>query len=109
MNRGLFEKDKITFKLLISTRLLIGSGLLSSNDVDLLLKAGGGIDDTGDCPEWMNKKTWLNLKALAYHKFANQASPFFQDIIRLVEKDDEQWKMYFDEAEPEKCKIPSQF
>ena len=66
MNRGLFEKDKITFKLLISTRLLIGNSLLSSADVDLLLKAGGGMDGTGDCPEWISdKKIWLNLKALA--------------------------------------------
>ena len=84
MNRGLFEKDKITFKLLISTRLLIGNGSLSSADVDLLLKAGGGMDDIGDCPEWINKKTWLNLKALALHKFANQSHTFFQDIGRWM-------------------------
>jgi dynein heavy chain len=109
INRGLFEKDKITFKLLMSTKILIKNSILTSADVDLLLKAGGGVDDRDDCPQWIKKKTWLNLKALASHKFNHLKSVFFKDILKLIDRDEEAWKMYFDETEPEKCKVPSQY
>jgi hypothetical protein len=38
----LFEKDKITFLLMISFKILITAKKLSSNDVGAFLKAGAG-------------------------------------------------------------------
>jgi dynein heavy chain len=70
INRGLFERDKITFKLLMATKILIKAGSLTTADVGLLLKAGGGIDDRNNpFASWMQQKNWLNLKALSKHKF----------------------------------------
>lgn len=42
VNRGLFEKDKITFLLMICFKILLTAKKLTSNDVGAFLKAGAG-------------------------------------------------------------------
>jgi dynein heavy chain len=42
VNRGLYEKDKTTFKLMMATRIMIKDKKLSTSDVLLFLKAGAG-------------------------------------------------------------------
>jgi dynein heavy chain len=53
INRGLFERDKVMFKLMMATKILIKDGKLTNGDVGLLLKAGGGIDDRTKPFSWM--------------------------------------------------------
>ena len=45
INRGLFERDKVTFKLMMAMKIMIKEGKLTSTDVNVFLKAGSGIDD----------------------------------------------------------------
>ena len=52
--RGLFEKDKVTFKLQMCLKILIKAKMLTQNDVNILLKAGGGIDDRNKKFSWMD-------------------------------------------------------
>lgn len=40
VNRGLFEKDKITFILMMCFKILTTAGKITFNDVSLFLKAG---------------------------------------------------------------------
>jgi dynein heavy chain len=54
INRGLFENDKITFKLMMATKILIKDGRLTAADVSMFLKAGGGIDDRNKIFNWMD-------------------------------------------------------
>jgi dynein heavy chain, axonemal len=42
VNRGLFEKDKITFMLMICFKILITGKKLTGVDVGMFLKAGAG-------------------------------------------------------------------
>ena len=44
INRGLFEKDKLTFLLMICMKILLIGGKLTQTDADLLLKGGKGLD-----------------------------------------------------------------
>jgi dynein heavy chain len=44
VNRGLFEKDKITFMLMICFKILITAKKLTGTDVGMFLKAGAGED-----------------------------------------------------------------
>lgn len=106
VNRGLFERDKITFKLMISTKILIKDGKLTSADVSLLLKAGAGIDDRQKLFNWMEQKTWLNLKALSKHKFGNDHTFFFKELPERIARNEPAWRKWIDENEPESVPVP---
>lgn len=107
ISRGLFERDKVTFKLLMATKILIKDSKLSSADVGLLLKAGGGIDDRNNpFASWMQQKQWLNLKALSKHKFNNDHAMFFKELPERINRNEQVWKKWIDENEPENMPIP---
>jgi len=106
INRGLFERDKVTFKLMMATKILIKDGKLTNADVSLLLKAGAGVDDRNKPFSWMEQKAWLNLKALSKHKFANEHTFFFKELPDRVNRNEQLWKKWIDENEPENVPVP---
>jgi len=106
INRGLFERDKVTFKLMMATKILIKEGKLTPGDVSLLLKAGAGIDDRNKPFTWMDQKTWLNLKALSKHKFANEHMSFFKELPERITRSEGAWRKWIDENEPENTPVP---
>jgi len=90
----------------MATKILIKSGKLTSGDVGLLLKAGGGIDDRNKPFSWMEQKTWLNLKALSKHKFGQDISIFFKGLPDNIQRKEQEWKAWIDENEPEIVPVP---
>jgi dynein heavy chain len=44
VNRGLFEKDKITFLLMVCFKILITAKKITNNDVSIFLKMGDSLD-----------------------------------------------------------------
>jgi dynein heavy chain len=54
INRGLFEVDKTTFKLMMCLRILMKGGVLSGPDVGLFLKAGAATDDKNKKFNWLD-------------------------------------------------------
>jgi len=106
INRGLFETDKVTFKLMMSTKILIKDGRLTPADVSLFLKAGAGVDDRQKIFNWMEQKTWLNLVALSKHKFANDHTFFFKELKDRIQRGDQAWRKWIDENEPENVPVP---
>jgi len=106
INRGLFERDKTTFKIMMCTKILIKAGKLTSGDVGLFLKAGAGIDDRNKIFNWMTDKTWLNLKALSKHKFANDHTCFFKELPDRIARNDAIWRQWIEENEPESMPVP---
>ena len=54
----------------------------------------------------MDQKTWLNVLALSKHKFNNEPSGFFKDIIDKIQRYEKEWKKYLDEGAPELVAIP---
>jgi dynein heavy chain len=69
INRSLFERDKVTFKLMVSLKILIKAEQLTVGDMNMMLKAGAAIDDKNKKFNWLDQKAWLNLVALSKHKF----------------------------------------
>lgn len=69
INRGIFERDKVMFKLMMCLRILINENVLTMADVGIFLKAGAAVDDKNKKFNWMEKKTWDNIVALSKHKF----------------------------------------
>jgi len=48
----------------------------------------------------------LNILALSKHKFNNEPSGFFKDIIDKIQRYEKEWKKYLDENAPENVNIP---
>ena len=106
INRGLFERDKVTFKLMMALKILIKDGKLTMGDVNMFLKAGSGIDDRNKPFNWMDQKQWLNLKALSKHKFNNDHSMFFKELPERVGRTEQIWRKWIEENEPENIPVP---
>jgi dynein heavy chain len=106
INRGLFERDKVTFKLMMCFKILIKAGILTAADVGVFLKAGSGIDDRNKKYNWMDQKVWLNIVALSKHKFGNDHSFFYKELPERIGRLEKDWKKFFDENEPENAVVP---
>merc|ERR1719446_1587983 len=60
MNRGLFERDKMMFKLLVTLKIKVVAKQLTSGDVSMFLKAGSALDSKAEKPnpfKWMSEKS----------------------------------------------------
>jgi len=101
INRGLFERDKTTFKLMMCLKIMIKAGNLSPADVGVLLKAGSGISDSGNKYRlFINDKQWNNIVALSNHKF-NGETAFFSELQTRIGRVEKEWKAFLAENEPE--------
>lgn len=107
INRGLFERDKTTFKLMMCFKILIKEGRITPADVGLFLKAGGGVDGATKQFNWLDQAQWLNLVALQNHKFNNEHTKFFNGLQERIGKNEPVWKNWiYDAAEPENIPVP---
>ena len=106
INRGLFERDKVTFKLMMCFKILIKAQILTSADIGVFLKAGSGVDDRNKKYNWMDWKTWLNIVALSKHKFGNEHSFFYKELPERIGRLEKDWRKFLDENEPENAIIP---
>lgn len=112
MNRGLFERDKMMFKLMVALKISVVNGDLTNEDVMIFLKAGGSLDKNQErsCPfsKWMSEKVWLNAIQLTRHSFGREQVPVFKDLTDHLarQRNDIGWRKWFDESEPENCPVP---
>ena len=61
MNRGLYERDKMLFKLLVTLKIMTVAQQITSGDVAILLKAGSSLDLKAERANPFSK--WLPDKA----------------------------------------------
>ncbi|BFZ13509.1 hypothetical protein BsWGS_16546 [Bradybaena similaris] len=102
--RGLYEKDKMTFTLLLALKIDL-QGMKIKHDEFMTLVKGGASVDTSTAPpkppqcKWVPQITWLNLTELSkLHQFSG--------IMEQVERGDKMWKQWFDKEAPEEEIIP---
>ena len=65
INRGLYEKNKLTFVSLLALKILVAAQMLKSSDVTLFLRGGKPF-------QWMPNDVWLNVLQLSQSKKKNQ-------------------------------------
>lgn len=106
ISRGLFERDKVTFKIMMCSKILIKDNKLTPADISMFLKAGAGIDDRNKIFNWMDDKQWLNLKALSKHRFNNENLQFFKDLPDRIQRNDGEWRAWVENENPENERIP---
>merc|ERR1719428_2053676 len=84
MNRGLFERDKMMFKLLVTLKIKVIANQLTGGDVSIFLKAGSSLEKSAERQNpfrWIPDKVWLNILQLSRHAFGVQQARFFQELI----------------------------
>merc|ERR1712079_562137 len=108
-NRCLFERDKLMFKLIVTMKIMVIANQITSNDVSVFLKAGSSLDvkaERANPFKWMSDKVWLNLLQLSRHSFGIDQTQFFREIIDFIQRNEQNWKKWFDENEPESVPVP---
>lgn len=106
MNRGLFERDKVTFKLMMCLRILVNEGVLNASDIGLLLKAGAAVDDKNKKFNWLEKKAWDNIIAIHKHKFGADQLMFYKGIVDCMTRSSPEWRAFYDSDAPESEPVP---
>jgi dynein heavy chain len=109
VNRGLFERDKMMFKLMVTLKIMTVDGDITPGDVSIFLKAGASVDKTSErqCPfRWMQDKSWLNAMELTRHRFGAEGLPIFRDLGEVMQRNESLWRKWFEENEPENCAVP---
>jgi len=109
MNRGLFERDKMMFKLLVALKIKLVANQLTGADQSMFLKAGSALDVKAEKPNpfrWMSDKIWLNTIQLTRQAFGVDQTLFFREMVEFIQRNEAAWRKWFDENEPESVAVP---
>lgn len=101
--RGLFERHKLLFLLLIATKVLLRDGHVSLAAFNALLKGGAAKDmNSITIPkwDWIPDSAWLNVIALS------ETVDKFKHLPDLIKKNEKLWKFFYDQEAPESAKVP---
>lgn len=90
IQRGLFERHKLLFALMLTNKVLLSSGVTKASDIDVFLKGGGALDIMSvrkKPKDWIPDNVWLNVIALSQ-------MDSFRDIPDSVFRNDSLWKQW---------------
>jgi dynein heavy chain len=105
MQRGLFERHKLIWVLMLAMKIEQVSGRLSSNYVGCLLKGGGALDPKSERAKphaWLTESIWMNC--LAVSRTVQMLRDLPESIARETTK--ELWQAWYDHDAPETQPIP---
>jgi dynein heavy chain, axonemal len=107
MNRGMFERDKLTVATQLCLKILVDSGELTEVQVRLLVVGPIPPADPGSMgalSEWLPESSWPKVKALE----SMRPGPFErlgEDMIL----DSGRWRDWFDNEKPETTLLPGDY
>lgn len=111
VNRSLFSSHKITFLLMVCFKIMITSGEMNENDVNIFLKVGSNADKNSKPKpnfKWLYENIWLNILDLSNHNFCGQSTPTFKQLPDEVSSTlPEKWEAWFGRNDPEIYEIPN--
>lgn len=103
INRGLYEADKLTFKLLVTLKILITASYLKTSDLTLFLRGGAALDIESVRRKpfsWISNEAWLNVVELS------QSVKFFSNLTNDMASNESMWRRWYEDNEPEQIGIP---
>jgi dynein heavy chain, axonemal len=103
VNRGLYEKDKLSFILMCLLKILQTAGHLTPAEVTVLLKGGAALDANSvrknPC-SWLPDLSWLSVVQVSMDCKA------LKGLTDSFARSDSQWKKWFECEDPEEQPIP---
>jgi len=105
INRGLFEVDKLTFKLMATLKVLQTEpdSFLDQQMITILLRGGAALslDQVPRKPfDWLQMSAWFNVCQLS------TSLDFFGDLRTAVEQNEGEWKKWYESEAPETLVVP---
>ena len=103
MNRGLYERDKLTFVLIVTLKILITAKKLRATDLMLFLRGGAALDINQVRRKpfaWMTNEAWLNVVELS------TSHPFFKALPDEMVANEAAWRRWYEDNEPEQLLLP---
>ncbi|RYE83259.1 MAG: hypothetical protein EOO65_04250, partial [Methanosarcinales archaeon] len=102
INRGLYERDKLLFVLLVAVKVLSVAELLDASEIALFMRGGAALDiaTVRKKPTWISTEAWLNVIALS------QGVSFFDALPEAMYRNDSAWRKWYEDNEPEQMPIP---
>ncbi|CAK0759668.1 Dynein gamma chain, flagellar outer arm [Coccomyxa viridis] len=101
--RGLFERHKIVFALMLAFAVLTSSGKVKPAEVKAFLKGGGALT-TGSTKkkvkEWIPDAVWLNITVMS-------ETDAFRDLPDAIARADVAWRHWYDAEAPERAPVPA--
>lgn len=100
--RGLFERHKLIFALMLANKIMVSSGKILAADVDIFLKGGGALDINAvrkKPKEWIPDSVWLNTVALS-------SAVGLGEMVESVYRNEALWRQWYDQEAPEQQRIP---
>jgi dynein heavy chain len=106
VNRGLFEEDKLIYKMMMTQQILKTErpDILNEQMVQMLLRGGAGMAESEAGPnpfgQWLAKPHWLAVAKLA------RDLDFFGDFRNTIEQNVAEWRAWYESEAPEEMEIP---
>ncbi|ESN99020.1 hypothetical protein HELRODRAFT_162498 [Helobdella robusta] len=104
ITRGLYEKDKFLFSLLLALKIGLQDGSVPHELFHVFIKGGAALDlNTVQAKpkKWISDVTWLNLVELSRLRF-------FNSLTMQVANNDKAWRDWYESAEPEDVPFPEE-
>lgn len=104
IQKGLYEKDKILFSFIITSKILLMNENISSlSEVSFFLRGGAALDMSSVVkrkPVWLSDEIWLNIICLS------DSVSFYKALPDTIIRNDYLWNKWFDNDNPEVIDIP---
>ncbi|KAL7746739.1 hypothetical protein RI367_007902 [Sorochytrium milnesiophthora] len=102
--RSLFEKHKLLFSFLLTSRILMNDERIQMDEWRFLLTGGvaGDIMLSNPAPEWLSQKSWTDIACLTQ-------LPAFRGLMEDVCSAPNQFKVIFDSPNPHREVLPEKW
>uniref|UniRef100_A0A336LVJ1 CSON005797 protein n=1 Tax=Culicoides sonorensis TaxID=179676 RepID=A0A336LVJ1_CULSO len=102
VTRSLFERHKLLFSFILTTKVMIFEKRLNEEDLKFLITGGEKLQSTSKnpAPEWISIEMWNKIMQL-------QQLSIFEHFIEAFQGQLSSWKKYFDSPNPNLLDLPS--
>ncbi|MCO5578649.1 hypothetical protein L7F22_032493 [Adiantum nelumboides] len=104
-SRGLFEKHKLLLSLLICSKILLTSNVVTNDEWQFFLRGGSVMDRSkqppNPAPEWISESSWDDVTELA-----TALPTHFEGIVASLQQETGRWGTWLRTSEPENVELP---